>query len=206
MVSPLWSDETPQTCSKRRWGTHVLLLCVCGCVVCVGVLCVCVFQDFWASPPDLLPPPPDHPSLDAAACAASRVMDSRRGGRNLWWILLLRFSFHTGALVAFAPGWWVTVADWLRGFSQQTEGGRGPRKIEDARLRPIRLRTIRLRPTGRSRNWPKSKLADVEIDCRSRTDWCLLFLLSLFLFSFALFSHLSLHFVSVLFLFSSPKT
>ena len=40
---------------------------------------------------------------------------------------------------------------------------------EDARLRPIRLRTIRLRPAGRSRNCPKSKkkffveLAEVEI-------------------------------------------
>ena len=38
---------------------------------------------------------------------------------------------------------------------------------EDARLRPIRLWTIRLRPAGRnqigrSRNWPKSKLAEVE--------------------------------------------
>ena len=45
-------------------------------------------------------------------------------------------------------------------------------KNEDARLRPIRLRTIRLRPAGRnrigrSRNWPKSKLAEVEIG-RSR--------------------------------------
>ena len=38
---------------------------------------------------------------------------------------------------------------------------------EDARLRPIRLRTIRLRPAGRnrirrSRNWPKSKLVGVD--------------------------------------------
>ena len=41
---------------------------------------------------------------------------------------------------------------------------------EDARLRPIRLRTIRLRPAGRSRNcpkskkksWPKSKLDEVD--------------------------------------------
>ena len=44
--------------------------------------------------------------------------------------------------------------------------------VEDARLRPNRLRTIRLRPAGRnrigrSRNWPKSKLAEVEIG-RSR--------------------------------------
>ena len=44
---------------------------------------------------------------------------------------------------------------------------------EDARLRPIQLRPagrnrkIRLRPAGRSRNWPKSKLAEVEIG-RSR--------------------------------------
>ena len=87
---------------------------------------------------------------------------------------------------------------------------------EDARLRPIRLRTIRLRPAcrnriGRSRNWPKSKLAEVEQMVFA------LFLLSLFLvFSFALFfvlfftfflvlTHLSLHFVFVLFLFSSEK-
>ena len=47
------------------------------------------------------------------------------------------------------------------------ERATSPCQYEDARLRPIRLRTIRLRPAGRSRNWPKSKLAEVEIG-RSR--------------------------------------
>ena len=65
---------------------------------------------------------------------------------------------------------------------------------------------------GRSRNWPKSKLIG-----RSRTDGvcsvpsfsrsfffiCLAFT---FLYFFLVLTHLSLHFVSVLFLFSSPKT
>ena len=42
-----------------------------------------------------------------------------------------------------------------------------PPPVEDARLRPIRLRPIRLRPAGRnrigqSRNWLKSKLAEVK--------------------------------------------
>ena len=40
-------------------------------------------------------------------------------------------------------------------------------RVEDARLQPIRLRPIQLWPAGRSRNWPKSKLAEVEIG-RSR--------------------------------------
>ena len=107
------------------------------------------------------------------------------------------------------------------------------RVTEDARLLPIRLRTIRLRPAGRnrigrSRNWPKSKLIG-----RNRTDGVrsvsfslsffsfiltfsftfLLFFLVLthltlrFVFVLFLFSsHLTLHFVFVLFLFSSPKT
>ena len=95
----------------------------------------------------------------------------------------------------------------------------GPRQLgdenEDARLRPIRLRTIRLRPAaeieiGRSRNWPKSRLIG-----RSRKDGvcsvsslflfflCFVFI---FLYFFLVLTHLSLHFVSVLFLFSSPKT
>ena len=53
---------------------------------------------------------------------------------------------------------------------------------------------------GRSRNWPKSNR------------WCLLFLLSFFsfalfllFFTFFVLTNLSLHFVSVLFRFSSPK-
>ena len=45
--------------------------------------------------------------------------------------------------------------------------GEDGKPTEHARLRPIRLRTIRLRPISRSRNWPKSKLAEVEIG-RSR--------------------------------------
>ena len=48
----------------------------------------------------------------------------------------------------------------------------GDSSHDDARLGPIRLRTIRLRPAGRSRNWPKSNR------------WCLLFF---FFFSFFLF-------------------
>ena len=52
---------------------------------------------------------------------------------------------------------------------------------EDARLRPIRLRTFRLRPVGRSRNWPKSKLAEVEINEIN----CRMLLLSLSLSSFS---------------------
>ena len=65
---------------------------------------------------------------------------------------------------------------------------RGVDKNEDARLRPIRLRTIWLRPAGRnrigrSRNWPKSKLIG-----RSRTDGVcsVSFSLSFFFFCFVL--------------------
>ena len=65
---------------------------------------------------------------------------------------------------------------------------------------------------GRSRNWPKSKLIG-----RNRTDgvcsvssFSLSFFFFCFVFTFLYFflvlTHLSLHFVSVLFLFSSPKT
>ena len=41
--------------------------------------------------------------------------------------------------------------------------------VEDARLRPIRLRPTGRNRICRSRNWPKSNLAEVEIG-RSRTD------------------------------------
>ena len=91
----------------------------------------------------------------------------------------------------------------------------------DARLRPIRLRTIRLRPAGRSRIWPKSKLAEVEINWpkskligRSRTDGVCSISFSFFhalsfsvlFFSFLLFlTHLTFHVVFVLCLFSSQK-
>ena len=71
-----------------------------------------------------------------------------------------------------------------------------------------------------SASWPKSKLAEVEINWPNSNRWCLLcffflsffffLLLCLFYFYFSLLflvlTHLSLHFVSVLFLFSSPKT
>ena len=70
-----------------------------------------------------------------------------------------------------------------------------PCHFEDARLRPIRLRTIRLRPAGRnqigrSRNWPKSKLAEVEINWPKSNKWCLLcfFFLSFFFFIYFVFS------------------
>ena len=91
--------------------------------------------------------------------------------------------------------------------------GEDGKPTEHARLRPIRLRTIRLRPIsrveiGRSRNWPKSKLAEVELaeieigrsrNWRSRTDgvcsvssFSLSFPLSFF-FSFSFFSSFSSH-------------
>ena len=55
---------------------------------------------------------------------------------------------------------------------------RGPLSHEDARLRPISI--------GRIRNWPKSKLAEVEINWPKSNRWCLLcfFFLSFFLFLF----------------------
>ena len=102
--------------------------------------------------------------------------------------------------------------------------GEDGKPTEHARLRPIRLRTIRLRPISRSRNWPKSKLAEVEIG-RSR-NWpksklaeveqmvFALFLLFHFLFlclfffffpfPFFLLSHHTLHFLFVLLLLLSP--
>ena len=58
---------------------------------------------------------------------------------------------------------------------------------EDARLRPIRLRPIRLRPAGRCRNWPKSKLAEVEqMVCALSLLFFLFFLFFCFFFFFLL--------------------
>ena len=75
---------------------------------------------------------------------------------------------------------------------------------EDARHRPIRLRTIRLRPAGRnrigrSRNLPKTELAEVEINWPKSNKWCLLcfFFLSFFFFPFTL----SFYFSFLFFLF-----
>ena len=83
---------------------------------------------------------------------------------------------------------------------------------EDARLRPIRLRPAGRNRIGRSRNWPKSKLAEVEQMVFALFLLFLLFLVFfsffffLFLFLLLLLSHLTLHFLFVLFLFLSPKT
>ena len=76
-----------------------------------------------------------------------------------------------------------------RNVSSHFGARHAPVKHEDARLRPIRLRTIRLRPAGRNRNWPKSKLAEIEINWPKSNRWHLLcFLHSLFLFVFCLIS------------------
>ena len=83
---------------------------------------------------------------------------------------------------------------------------KSPSSIEDARLRPIRLRTIRLRPTGRSRNWPKSNRRCLLCFFFLSFLFFLLLCLFTFLYFFLVLAHLSLHFVVVLFLFSSRKT
>ena len=79
-------------------------------------------------------------------------------------------------------------------------------QFDFGQLAEIELAEIEI---GRSRNWPKSKLIG-----RSRTDsvcsvssfFFFLCFVFTFLYFFLVLTHLSLHFVSVLFLFSSPKT
>ena len=126
-------------------------------------------------------------------CGASSVLGKTAGGDNLVWV-----------------GFEILLRSHSRGCSTSANS---TSDNSTSQLAEVEI--------GRSRNWPKSKLAEVGIG-RSRNwpksnRWCLLcFLLSLFLFFFCfvftflcfflVLTHLSLHFVFVLFLFSSPKT
>ena len=96
------------------------------------------------------------------------------------------------------------------------------RPIENARLRPVRLRTIRLRPAGRNRfdfgQLAEIDLAEVEIG-RSRNQpaenektvfalflsFFFSFALSLLFFFFLVLTHLSLHFFLFLFRLQTPE-
>ena len=86
-----------------------------------------------------------------------------------------------------------------------SEGSRRVVRNEDARLRPIRLRPAGRNRIGRSRNWPKSNRWCLLCFFFLSFLFCLLLCLFTFLFFFLVLTHLSLHFVFVLFLFSSPE-
>ena len=112
-------------------------------------------------------------------------------------------SENTQTLTTLSENWTTHILrhvhPWPSGMATSsailasTEGVRASRGTTDARLRPVRLRPAGRNRIGRSRNWPKSKMTEVEIG-RSRThgvcsfsSFLMIILVFFFFFSFFFF-------------------